>query len=111
MTGTPRSTRNDHPVLAEAARIALLCNDAVLEEEEGVWTVRGDPTEGALMVLGRKAGLDPEDRLVREFPRVAEIPFDSERKRMSTIHQGPGWAFDVRQGRAGKPAVPVHPEC
>jgi len=78
----------DHPVLAEMARIAMLCNDAALEESEGNWTVRGDPTEGALLVLGRKAGLDPE-ALSREFPRVAEIPFSSEVKRMSTFHPGP----------------------
>ncbi|MBU4232537.1 MAG: cation-translocating P-type ATPase [Desulfobacterales bacterium] len=78
----------DHPVLACMARIALLCNDAALEENDGNWTVRGDPTEGALLVLGRKAGLDPE-ALSREFPRVAEIPFSSEAKRMSTFHKEP----------------------
>ena len=78
----------DHPVLAEMARIALLCNDAALIETDGDWTVRGDPTEGALLVLGRKAGLDPE-ALRREFPRVAEIPFSSDVKRMSTFHQEP----------------------
>jgi Ca2+-transporting ATPase len=78
----------DHPVLAEIARIAILCNDAVLTETNGNWTVRGDPTEGALLVLGRKAGLDPE-ALLREFPRVAEIPFSSDIKRMSTFHQEP----------------------
>ena len=76
----------DHPVLAWAGRIAMLCNDAALEEIDGVWTVRGDPTEGALLVLGRKAGLDPE-ALRREFPRLAEIPFSSDVKRMSTFHQ------------------------
>ena len=78
----------DHPVLAMAARISLLCNDAALEETDGDWTVRGDPTEGALLVLGRKAGLDPE-AVAAEFPRVAEIPFSSETKRMSTFHQAP----------------------
>jgi Ca2+-transporting ATPase len=76
----------DHPVLAWAARIAALCNDAALEEIDGNWTVRGDPTEGALLVLGRKAGINPEE-LHTEFPRVAEIPFSSEAKRMSTFHQ------------------------
>ena len=76
----------DHPVLAEIARIATLCNDAALNETGGDWTVRGDPTEGALLVLGRKAGLDPE-ALQREFPRVAEIPFSSDVKRMSTFHR------------------------
>ena len=78
----------DHPVAIEMARIAILCNDAGLEEADGAWTVLGDPTEGALVVLGQKAGLDPE-ALRREFPRVAEIPFSSDVKRMSTFHQEP----------------------
>jgi Ca2+-transporting ATPase len=74
------------PVLTWAARIASFCNDAALEEVDGNWTVRGDPTEGALLVLARKAGIEPEE-LLRESPRVAEIPFSSEAKRMSTFHQ------------------------
>jgi Ca2+-transporting ATPase len=77
-----------HPALNMAARISLLCNDAALREEEGKWQVRGDPTEGALLVLARKAGLDLP-HLLSEQPRVAEIPFSSDRKRMATIHQGP----------------------
>jgi Ca2+-transporting ATPase len=85
--GVPVQADQD-PVLELAARIAILCNDARLEEEEGAWVVRGDPTEAALLVLGRKAGLDPE-QLPAGFPRVAEIPFSSETKRMSTIHQAP----------------------
>ncbi|MDI6852434.1 MAG: cation-translocating P-type ATPase [Deltaproteobacteria bacterium] len=76
-----------HPVLHAAARIALLCNDASLRKHEGVWEVRGDPTEGALLVLGQKAGMDA-GQLLATHPRVAEIPFTSERKRMATIHQG-----------------------
>jgi len=76
----------DHPVLAAAARIAILCNDAALGEIDNAWTVRGDPTEGALLVLGRKAGFDPGE-LLAEFPRQAEIPFSSAAKRMSTFHR------------------------
>jgi Ca2+-transporting ATPase len=75
------------PVLQQAAQIALLCNDAALEENGGAWQVRGDPTEGALLVLGRKAGLT-QARLLEKFPRGAEVPFSAERKRMSTIHRG-----------------------
>ncbi len=82
-----------------------MCNDAALDEIDGVWTVRGDPTEGALLVLAQKAGVDPEE-LRRKFPRVAEIPFSSEAKRMSTFHQEPGRGPDVRQGGAGKAAAP-----
>ena len=78
-----------HPVLAQAARVSILCNDVAVEADSGGWQVRGDPTEGALLVLGRKAGLD-QTAVLADYPRVAEIPFSSERKRMSTIHQGPG---------------------
>jgi len=64
----------------------LLCNDSVLEKAEGKWIIKGDPTEGALTVAAVKAGLhETEVRL--ENPRVEEIPFSSERKRMTTIHQ------------------------
>jgi Ca2+-transporting ATPase len=81
-----RINQEDQPVLAWAARIATFCNDAALEELDRNWTVRGDPTEGALLVLGRKAGIDPKE-LLQKFPRVAEIPFSSDAKRMSTFHQ------------------------
>jgi Ca2+-transporting ATPase len=64
----------------------LLCSDAVLEEKEGKWFIKGDPTEGALVVAAAKKGLhQAESRL--ENPRIEEIPFSSERKRMTTIHQ------------------------
>ena len=68
-------------VLAAADR----ANNAVLQEHDGRWTVQGDPTEGALIVAARKAGLE-EDALDARFARVAEVPFSSERKLMSTIH-------------------------
>jgi len=64
----------------------LLCSDAGLEEKEGKWMVKGDPTEGALVVAAVKAGFH-ETEVRFENPRVEEIPFSSERKRMTTIHQ------------------------
>jgi len=64
----------------------LLCSDAVLEEKEGKWFVKGDPTEGALVVAAVKVGYH-ETEIRIENPRVEEIPFSSERKRMTTIHQ------------------------
>ncbi len=72
-------------------RGALLCNDARLEQSgeangKRTWRMIGDPTEGALVTLAAKAGLW-RDELERVMPRVAEIPFDSERKRMTTVHQ------------------------
>ncbi|MGH8067633.1 MAG: cation-translocating P-type ATPase, partial [Candidatus Entotheonellia bacterium] len=60
-------------------------NNAVLQERDGRWTVQGDPTEGALIVAARKAGLEDE-ALDARFARIAEVPFSSERKLMSTIH-------------------------
>jgi Ca2+-transporting ATPase len=61
-------------------------NNASLLERDGRWLVQGDPTEGALLVAARKAGLDPEAHYAR-FPRIGEIPFSSERKLMSTVHR------------------------
>jgi P-type Ca2+ transporter type 2C len=64
----------------------LLCNDASMEKVEEKWTIKGDPTEGALVVAATKANLhQAEVRL--ENPRSEEIPFSSERKRMTTINQ------------------------
>ncbi|MBK6315790.1 MAG: cation-translocating P-type ATPase [Blastocatellia bacterium] len=60
-------------------------NNAVLEERDDRWLVQGDPTEGALIVAARKAGLEAE-ALDARLERVAEVPFSSERKLMSTIH-------------------------
>jgi P-type Ca2+ transporter type 2C len=61
-------------------------NNAALHERGGRWEVQGDPTEGALIVAARKAGL-PADALGSRFERVGEVPFSSERKMMSTVHQ------------------------
>ncbi|MCW3994888.1 MAG: cation-translocating P-type ATPase [Candidatus Bathyarchaeota archaeon] len=69
-------------------KVANLCNDAKLQKEKEKWTINGDPTEGALIVAGQKAGVFKET-LETEEPRIAEIPFSSERKRMTTIHQTP----------------------
>jgi len=80
-------------------KIALLNNDARLTKEEAV-NVIGDPTEGALVVAAGKAGLTRE-RLERELPRIGELPFDSERKMMSTIHRGVlrEWPGDNKETR------------
>ena len=65
---------------------AVLASDAGLVEEDGAWTVRGDPTEGALLVAAAKIGLDPQV-LNKEHPRIGEIPFSSESKFMLTLQR------------------------
>lgn len=65
-------------------RIGYLCNNAKLVKDENRWGIVGDPTEGSLIVLGEKGGLDKED-LRNNFSLIKELPFDSERKRMSKI--------------------------
>lgn len=71
--------------LERALAVADRANNAVLQEHEGRWTVQGDPTEGALIVAARKAGLDSA-ALGARFERIGEVPFSSERKLMTTIH-------------------------
>ncbi|MEV0972562.1 cation-transporting P-type ATPase [Microtetraspora glauca] len=65
------------------------CNDATLARQDGRWTLTGDPTEGAMLVAAAKAGLD-RDALTDAYPRVAAIPFSSERQYMATLHRARG---------------------
>ena len=71
--------------LERALAVADRANNAVLQEHDGRWMVQGDPTEGALVVAARKAGLDNE-ALDARFERVGEVPFSSERKLHTTVH-------------------------
>jgi magnesium-transporting ATPase (P-type) len=75
----------DPAPLSELLRAGLLCNDARLLHDADEWSVVGDPTEGALVVLGEKGGLQ-HGREAARAPRLREIPFSSERKRMTTVH-------------------------
>ena len=74
---------------SEALRLlflaGMLCNDADLDEQGGTWRIKGDPTEAALVVAAIKAGL-PKVRTRMENQRLEELPFSSERKRMTTLH-------------------------
>ncbi|MDD2028956.1 cation-transporting P-type ATPase [Pseudomonas putida] len=74
-----------HPKLSELGRAAGLCNDAVLRLHDDVWTVEGDPMEGALLAFSGKTGIDRnEDR--RAWPRTDAIPFDAKHRFMATLH-------------------------
>ncbi len=81
-------TVGDEPALALLLGGAALCNDALLEEgdEEDDLRVLGDPTEGALVLAAAREGLKKPD-LEAALPRVEEVPFDSGRKRMTTVHE------------------------
>jgi magnesium-transporting ATPase (P-type) len=72
--------------LRECLVAGVLCNDAALIKREGEWAIDGDPTEGALIVAARKAGLD-EASVTALCPREAELPFDATRQTMATLHQ------------------------
>jgi magnesium-transporting ATPase (P-type) len=88
----------DHPELIELGRAALLCNDAELREQAATdanWRIEGDPTEGALLTLAAKAGLDVafERGALR---RSDLIPFESQHRFMATLHrdlEGHGFIF------------------
>jgi Ca2+-transporting ATPase len=77
-----------HEQITILSMTGLLCNDARLEHQDDSWSIVGDPTEGALVVLAAKAGLD-QDEVTAKYPRIGEVPFTSERKRMTTIHSTP----------------------
>jgi Ca2+-transporting ATPase len=85
--------------VVETLRGAALASDAHLirHDEDGDWLIRGEPTEGALVVAATKAGLDP-DELEGRFPRVNEIPFTSESKRMTTLHATPDGTVAYAKG-------------
>ena len=79
----------DDPYLPRLARVAAACNDAVLRapaRHGEPWTIAGDPTEGALLAFAGKFGVF-RGELESDHPRVAEVAFDSSRRRMSTLHE------------------------
>ncbi|GAB1232625.1 cation-transporting P-type ATPase [Ferrigenium sp. UT4] len=88
----------DHPETLDLFRAGLLCNDAQLHETEGQWQIAGDPTEGALIPLALKAGLDVAFEH-GALPRTDHIPFESEHRFMATLHHDhSGHAFIFVKG-------------
>ena len=88
-------TPDDNPALVTVARALALCNDAELRHREGAWQLEGDPTEGALLTLALKMGLDPAAER-KALPRTDVIPFESLHRIMATLHhdhEGRGFIF------------------
>ncbi len=82
------------PAVGNVIKAGVLTNDAVVSREGGKREAVGDPTETALIDIGLKYGIEKE-ALYSSLPRVAEIPFDSGRKLMSTVHKDIGGAYKV----------------
>ncbi|MFH8727323.1 cation-translocating P-type ATPase [Streptomyces termitum] len=91
VAGRPAAPDELAPV-RELLTTAVLCNDATLRPPDTTdptsrWTAVGDPMEAALLAAAAKAGCPPEPELRARFPRIGEAPFDSLRKRMTTLHE------------------------
>ncbi len=85
----------DHPVLSAITRAALLCNEAELRQNVDQWSMEGDPTEGALLTMAVKGGLDLDFER-KSSPRTDIIPFESEHRFMATLHhdhEGHGFVY------------------
>ncbi|MBD2531467.1 cation-translocating P-type ATPase [Nostoc flagelliforme FACHB-838] len=95
---------DESPEISALSVACAVCNDSVLQKEQGEWAILGDPTEGALVTLAGKAGIE-KDQWNSKLPRVAEFPFSSERKRMSVISQVEGVATGDASSRGIDPAI------
>ncbi len=78
-------TMDAFPLLREVSQAALLCNDASLTQSGDQWQIHGDPTEGALLTMAVKAGLD-HTYCQMQYPRTDAIPFESQHRFMATLH-------------------------
>lgn len=86
-TTDPAFSVNNIPEVQQLLMACVFCNDAILQQKNGEWIIIGDPTEGALLVLAVKGGCEAAEWQHR-MPRIFEVPFSSERKRMSVLVQG-----------------------
>ncbi len=87
----------DQQVLMKTLEIGVLCNNAYLIKDNNTWKIIGDPTEGAILSAAAKANIWKED-LEKQYPLILEIPFDSERKKMSTVRGVPPASFVYEKG-------------
>jgi magnesium-transporting ATPase (P-type) len=92
LTRVDDGDKADESTLTAALRIAVACNEAELLAVDGAWRTRGDPTDLALLVLAAKAGI-ARDQLLAQWPVVAEIAYEPERRFAASFHRrdGSGW--------------------
>jgi len=95
--GEFKKEATDLPLLL---RVGALCNDSTLQKGEEIYEIIGDPTEGALVVSALKGGVNKT--MLNAYPRKDEIPFDSERKLMTTIHTFKGKNLAYTKGAVDK---------
>ncbi|MCF8240737.1 MAG: cation-translocating P-type ATPase [Melioribacteraceae bacterium] len=96
LNGSSLDPQNEKDLM-KLLQMGTLCNDTVLKKEDGKWEILGDPTEGSIAVTAKKAGINI-DEYKNQFPRIDEIPFSSESKRMSTIHDMDGGRYSYSKG-------------
>ena len=92
--------------IGELIRAATLCNDATLHNKDGHWKAVGDPTEVALVAVAGKFGIN-EDELRSKWQRLDELPFDSAKKIMATLHQSPSGEKIIYLKGAPESVVPL----
>ena len=92
--------------IGELIRAAALCNDSSLQFKEGHWTAVGDPTEVALIAAAGKFGLN-EEKVKNEWLRLDELPFDSAKKIMATLHQSPSGEKIIYLKGAPESVIPL----
>jgi magnesium-transporting ATPase (P-type) len=98
MLGGHAISAGDYPLLVEQGRACALCNDAELKRQDDVWTVEGDPMEGALLAFAGKTGLDGGEHR-NQWTRTDAIPFDSRHRFMATLnHDHENHAFIFVKG-------------
>lgn len=94
--GTP-FLETDQKAIRKILEIGILCNNAYLKKDDNTWRILGDPTEGAILCAAAKVSIWKEI-LEKQYPLISEIPFDSERKKMTTIRGIPPALFAYEKG-------------
>jgi Ca2+-transporting ATPase len=97
INGDMKIKPEENTTLVNLLIISALCNDSEMGDENSTWHIKGDPTEGALIVLAAKGGIRKQE-MEKRSRRTDEIPFSSERKMMTTIYSTPDGAYAYSKG-------------